>query len=905
MPDPLDTADAAYGARRVDADSPWLGLLPFTEETQRFFFGRDAEIREIFLRVRDQTLTILYGQSGYGKTSLLNAGLIPKLRADCFRPVLLRLRFENCDSSLIEQVRAALTSACADQTESAQRLLDRWGNASLWEFFHNPNLQPGRLAKTPPVLIFDQFEEIFTLSGQRSRTEIEAFSTELADLVENRPPVSVQARLADDLDFANEMDYSPSPLRLIITLREDFLSYLEAWKGAMPSLMRNRMALQLLRGPQALEAIVRPGRLEGRNLVSDEVGTQIVRVIARRGPTTPLEEIEAVPPLLSLLCDELNRARDGALSITAELVEKKHGDILEQFYARCFAGFPPAVRSFIEDRLVTVSGHRNLVAREDAESELSRSGVPDPAGAINTLLARRLLSAEEHGGTQRVEITHDVLAALVTDSRNKRQERERAERAENERQALQKQAEEVARETFRASLKSGEQITETSTRLRNTYSELRLGVLRNAMESSSVSMRFNAAALVGDERDSSLGPLLVDLLLKERADQVRRAAAYSLVQLDEPELFAFVIKSINHAKAAPESWRALAELRAAADASKSASSFDSLFEQLDRGTRSRISFQSARLRLRRGAPLLPIVLLPVIVFACASAAAFKWLPGLFNFAFCQATPSAPEGVFHAIIAAVVWCGSIACGLALYFIVFGHESVPKSYLRPHGAIVAGFISGTVSSAMLILLVVTVYTNQALMLMGWTNGDYGKFDPRLWNELLFVNRSAWPYLITGTSLGLGMALMINGLRASEHWSKLLKEQSALVSGHQVSQLIRALLKLGLRFAGPVFMMLSLGCLVAFAALRNAPIAQHTDRSVWPGALSRVGAPANPYAQSAFVDETIREWKLSPVGEALGIAGDGLAQAIGGSFGIIGMALGIVVARHGIKIEPGKNW
>ena len=66
----------------VDADHPWLGLATFTEETQRFFFGRDAEIAEIFVRVRDHTLTILYGQSGLGKSSLLGAGLLPKLRVE-------------------------------------------------------------------------------------------------------------------------------------------------------------------------------------------------------------------------------------------------------------------------------------------------------------------------------------------------------------------------------------------------------------------------------------------------------------------------------------------------------------------------------------------------------------------------------------------------------------------------------------------------------------------------------------------------------------------------------------------------------------------------------------------------------------------------------------------------------
>lgn len=420
-------------ARQVDADSPWLGLLSFTEETQRFFFGRDTEIREIFLRVRDQPLTVLYGQSGYGKTSLLNAGLVPKLRADGFRPVMIRLRFEKEDPPAIGQVRAALASACADAVAPAETLLARWGGATVWECSHDPALRPDRLAAAPPVLIFDQFEEIFTRgAAQRARAEIETLATELADLVENRPPSSIQARLTNDLDFAGQLDFGPSPVRLIITLREDFLSYLETWKGAMPSLMRNRMALQLLPGRQALEAVVGPGRLEGRYLVSDEVGAQIVRVISRRAPGTSLEEIEAVPPLLSLLCDELNRARGLAPAITAELVEQRHGDILHEFYARCFDGFPPAVRSFVEDRLITVGGHRNLVAREDAEAELAAASVVEPAAVLDALLVRRLLSAQERGGTQRLEITHDVLAPLVTVSRNKRLAVEAQHRAEEE-----------------------------------------------------------------------------------------------------------------------------------------------------------------------------------------------------------------------------------------------------------------------------------------------------------------------------------------------------------------------------------------------------------------------------------------------------------------------------------------
>lgn len=62
----------------VDEQQPWLGLLPFTEKTRRFFFGRDAEIAEISDRIAENPLTVLFGQSGLGKTSLLRAGVVPR-----------------------------------------------------------------------------------------------------------------------------------------------------------------------------------------------------------------------------------------------------------------------------------------------------------------------------------------------------------------------------------------------------------------------------------------------------------------------------------------------------------------------------------------------------------------------------------------------------------------------------------------------------------------------------------------------------------------------------------------------------------------------------------------------------------------------------------------------------------
>ncbi len=410
----------------VDADHPWLGLSSFTEATQRFFFGRDAEISEIYVRVREQALTVLYGQSGLGKSSLLGAGLIPKLRVENFRPVLIRLRYEASAPPLVRQVFETLTA-------HGLGAADLEPPATLWEWLHHLARRPTDLESRPPVLVFDQFEEIFTL-GQRSErlAEVREFFTQIADVTENRAPAELRQRFQADRKLVRDYDLAASPFRLVLTLREDFLSHLEQWKKVLPSLMRNRMALDLLSGPQALEAVVKPGHLEGRRLVDDEVGARIIRFVAKRAADTPLSEIAAVPPLLSLVCDELNRLRlrDGLPAITAQLVETQSADILQTFYEQGFENHPAALRHFVEDRMITEGGHRSPVAMEDAIAVLTRADVPDSAGELDHLVKRRLISPEERGGLLWLEITHDVLAPLVVKSRDERLERERVAEAE-------------------------------------------------------------------------------------------------------------------------------------------------------------------------------------------------------------------------------------------------------------------------------------------------------------------------------------------------------------------------------------------------------------------------------------------------------------------------------------------
>src|SRR5271165_1887548 len=481
----------------VDPDHPWLGLHPFAEENHRYFFGRTAEVRDIFLRVRENPLTVLYGQSGLGKTSLLRAGLTPKLRVERFRPVRVLLDFVEKSVPLVDQVRTALAAACADPGGDVANLIESWAPlASLWEICAHETIRPRDLADKPPVLIIDQLEEVFTLAEQQAPAagsrgaEVAELFAQIGDLVENRAPVALQKTFKRDPRLALAYDSSPTAVRVVLSLREDYLAQLEQWKSTIPSLMRNRMPLRLLTGPHAFEAVVRPGRIDRRKLISDRVGEQIVRFVAKRPDDIPLEEIEAVPPLLSLVCERLNTARLEAKppqeEISDELVKSQGTDILQRFYDESFAAFPDAqrevVREYVEDRMVTVGGHRNPVAREDAVAELARQGVSEPDNVLNALIARRLLTAERRGGIQRLEITHDVLTPLAIRGRKERQER-------LEKESLEHRAKE---EIKRAALEAAKREQETARqRERETAENLARTVnnLQNELRQSEASRK--------------------------------------------------------------------------------------------------------------------------------------------------------------------------------------------------------------------------------------------------------------------------------------------------------------------------------------------------------------------------------------------------------------------------------
>ena len=108
LPSPEEQAPPPPSPRVNDVEHPWPGLESFREESRAYFFGRDADIEEIHLRLRNNPLLTLYGRSGLGKTSILKAGLVPRLRAEGHRPLVERLEFKREEHGPFSQIFFAL-----------------------------------------------------------------------------------------------------------------------------------------------------------------------------------------------------------------------------------------------------------------------------------------------------------------------------------------------------------------------------------------------------------------------------------------------------------------------------------------------------------------------------------------------------------------------------------------------------------------------------------------------------------------------------------------------------------------------------------------------------------------------------------------------------------------------------
>jgi hypothetical protein len=318
----------------------------------------------LFRLVRRETQIVFYGRSGLGKTSLLQAGLFPGLRAANLLPIPIRLEYGPKALSLVSQVKEAVARGLSDAGVDARPPAE---SESLWEYFHSSGVDfwdsENRLITL--VLVFDQFEERFTLGRQSPETDAraEAFLTELSQLVENRPLPLLKTRFESHAAGVGDYDFDKHSCNVVLSLREDFLPELENLRDRFPSILENTLRLQAMTEGQAMEVVLGPGS----QLVNEQVATEIVRFVGGADQRSQ-SGFTVEPVLLSVVLYGLNQRRreNEQPSITSGLLSGNREQILDGFYEDALRELPAQARLLVEDGLLTSSGRRDTLAWEDA-----------------------------------------------------------------------------------------------------------------------------------------------------------------------------------------------------------------------------------------------------------------------------------------------------------------------------------------------------------------------------------------------------------------------------------------------------------------------------------------------------------------------------------------------------------
>lgn len=426
--------------------SLWIGLDSYKESNSGIFFGRDEEIRQLSGDIFNNIQTVIYGPSGTGKTSIIRAGIFKIARANRYLPVYVRLN-HNTDSKTYTQ---QIIDAIQDEAEKYNIDIDNTSPyivdntcLSLWEYFHCNEFWNEENYPVIPLIVVDQFEEIFTLGKNLSLQP--DFFNQLSDLCDNKYPQYVIDYLNDRnnerIEYPETINY-----RFVISLREDFLARLEEQAETIPALKRNRFSLQCINEEQALDIILKPQP----GLVSEDVAALIIEKVTNKKYNKDFKfhdepEILVEPAILSLFCRELDKKRreKDLPTLSPELIGEFGDNIIRDFYLNSLSSLsegneenhsPLPTRDekidYLESRLITVDGFRDAVAYQNAKA------FGFTKKDIKTLIDNRLVRIDEWDGTRRIEFIHDVLCKVANKHRKERAQEKANKKKEEEAKRL-------------------------------------------------------------------------------------------------------------------------------------------------------------------------------------------------------------------------------------------------------------------------------------------------------------------------------------------------------------------------------------------------------------------------------------------------------------------------------------
>jgi hypothetical protein len=405
---------------------PYVGPRPFGHDEKDLFFGRDREARDLCSLVVAHPIVLLYANSGAGKSSLLNAGLVPLLEA------------RGCEVLPPARVGGRIPDAIKTTEVDnvyAFNVLSSWAG---------PSVDPrdlvkvdiaGFLAGRPhrkdqagePVLrvvLLDQFEELFTFAPERWH-EREALIRQLAKALEGDPL-----------------------LRVVLVMRQQFVPQLETYAHLLPQGRPTRFALEQLRPKAAQQAVEGPLARTDRKIepeASQRLVQELRKITVRGAGGDDVETIDQFvePVQLQVACAKLwDDLPPDVHAITPAHIET-YGDVdkaLKRFYEDALNAAvtktgvsKDRLRLWVDRYLITPGGTRGMVYRGPEQTGREERAIPN--SAVDVLEEKHLIRAEARAGGERwYELTHDRFVGPIKESN--RVWKEQYERGQRRRKLL-------------------------------------------------------------------------------------------------------------------------------------------------------------------------------------------------------------------------------------------------------------------------------------------------------------------------------------------------------------------------------------------------------------------------------------------------------------------------------------
>jgi len=397
---------AAQLARRRPTlpDEPYKFLDAFTRKDGAIFHGRESESEQLYQQVLSSRLSVLYGESGVGKTSLLQASVVPRLKQAGYTVAYVRPL-----ANPLEDVHQALGMTLGKGKRDSQP-------STLRGFIES------RLTEKQPLLIvLDQFEAIFDSvpsSTEQSAANHERFIGELIDAIQ-----SVEREI-----------------RCLILLRNDYLDQLDAFSQILGhDALRDRMRLHNLTPHQARAAIVEPATAFNlsfepallNTLLADLQLVELPLIQQQRRANTA----QIAPSQLQIVCTELWRTWQRSRSESALTLNHYQGayQILQNYLENVIKELKQvqvrdtfditldsevaqqAARQLLK-KMIRIGQQQLAINRQEVSQRTLESGLKIEVAEVKRLLAylsqrgviRRLPNSKRH-----YELTHEVLLSKV------------------------------------------------------------------------------------------------------------------------------------------------------------------------------------------------------------------------------------------------------------------------------------------------------------------------------------------------------------------------------------------------------------------------------------------------------------------------------------------------------------